>query len=52
MGSPPPHPRIFANILQIQYNACIEGVPKVGFSLLNMQLKLSISSPYIIKNIT
>ena len=32
-------PRIFANVLQIQYNACVEDMPKVGFSLLNRQLK-------------
>jgi hypothetical protein len=50
-GIPPP-PRIFANVIQIQYNACVEGMPKVVFSLLNRQLKWSISSPYIIKNIT
>jgi len=45
--------RIFAtNVFQIQYNAYVEDMPKVGFSLLNRQLKGSISSPYSIKNIT
>lgn len=34
-----PPPRIFADVFQIQYNACVEDMPKIGFSLLNRQLK-------------